>query len=117
MIAEGLFAHFFSPQRQPYHPEDISWFLKLTNEEIEDECSSLETSSGLIPHKDVYSSPEANSGLTSQGVDKCSVSEADLSTPQVDRTSSHEYDTVTPSGNKKETMSALLKVSALFKCS
>lgn len=30
---EGLFAHFFHPHRQQYHPDDCRWFLELANEQ------------------------------------------------------------------------------------
>ena len=81
MITEGLFAHFFSPERQQYHPEDISWFLKLANEKFE--CTAYRVDDQeTTPVIDICS-PETDSGLTSN-VDKCSDSEAGSDIPQVD---------------------------------
>ena len=31
LIIEGLFAHFFSPERQHGHTDDIHWFLEMAN--------------------------------------------------------------------------------------
>ncbi len=31
VLLEGLFAHFFSPERGHYHSDDIRWFLELAN--------------------------------------------------------------------------------------
>ena len=33
LIMEGLFAHFFSAERQSYHRDDVQWFLQLANEQ------------------------------------------------------------------------------------
>lgn len=33
LIIEGLLAHFFSPDRPSYFPEDALWFLKLANKQ------------------------------------------------------------------------------------
>ena len=37
---EGLLAHFFSPDRPDYAREDVSWFLKLANDQKQ-WCSNL----------------------------------------------------------------------------
>ncbi len=31
VLLEGLFAHFFSPERKSYHSGNIRWFLELAN--------------------------------------------------------------------------------------
>ena len=33
LLLEGLFAHFFSPDRPGYHTEDVQWFLELANKQ------------------------------------------------------------------------------------
>ena len=114
MITEGLFAHFFSPERQRYHPEDISWFLKLANEKFE--CTAYRVDDPeTTPDIDIICSPETDSGLTSH-VEKCSDSEADSDTPQVNINSGPEALSDTPSDVRKETTSTLLKVRLRVHC-
>lgn len=33
LVMDGLFAHFFSPDRHSYAHEDVLWFLKLANQQ------------------------------------------------------------------------------------
>ena len=42
VILEGLLAHFFAPQRQHYHTEDIHWFLCQANSQIDWEVGQVE---------------------------------------------------------------------------
>ena len=51
IILEGLFAHFFSPERQHYNNDDICWFLwhannqtEWKNNQLKDDFSMLSTS-------------------------------------------------------------------------
>ena len=44
LLMEGLFAHFFSPHRPRYHPEDTQWFMELANEQVHWQVGSLEKS-------------------------------------------------------------------------
>ena len=45
---EGLFAHFFSADRQDYHSEDIDWFLELANEQDEWRANLYEADADVI---------------------------------------------------------------------
>lgn len=45
---EGLFAHFFSVERQSYHPNDIRWFMELANEQQQWCAKDLEIGAGVI---------------------------------------------------------------------
>ena len=47
-LMEGLFAHFFSADRQGYHPEDIDWFLELANEQHEWRANLYEADAGVV---------------------------------------------------------------------
>ena len=48
MIIEGLFAHFFSPERQSHHRGDIQWFLELANEQKEWGAFPFEEGAGVV---------------------------------------------------------------------
>ncbi len=50
VLLEGLFSHFFSPERRHYHSDDIRWFLELANchlewgsGKLEEKCGGLST--------------------------------------------------------------------------
>ena len=42
ILIEGLLAHFFNPNRQCYHVDDIRWFLHLANSQRAWGCDQLE---------------------------------------------------------------------------
>ena len=48
ILLEGLFAHFFSPERGNYHPDDIRWFLELANCQKEWGSSQLDEKWGVL---------------------------------------------------------------------
>ncbi len=48
VLLEGLFAHFFSPERGHYHSDDIRWFLELANCQKEWGSGQLEERCGVL---------------------------------------------------------------------
>ncbi len=44
LLMEGLFAHFFSPYRPSYHPEDARWFMELANDQLQWQVTDLSRS-------------------------------------------------------------------------
>ena len=48
ILLEGLFAHFFSAERQSYHPNDVRWFMELANEQQQWCTKDLEKDSGVV---------------------------------------------------------------------
>ncbi len=69
VLFEGLFAHFFSPERGLYDSDDIRWFLELANcqkewgsGQLEERCSGL--SADLSDHLVTQPEQSLMTGIT-----------------------------------------------------